>query len=869
MRFGGPTVDDMPEGRAGTGSRSGFPTLQSMEPMVTGASLAWYLVKLAVRIRGLDDGGDPADAMSDISELTAKLSTTGRRTWGGALKARAKTRRINAGITAAAGGAGIPTAELDAARGEAEERVRHSLARAESRILAAATTRLASLEDLKAIVATANPDLVLWLNSPTPDSVVKLYPIILDAALRELLTATQGVPTPTTRALQTALLDLSDLDRHLDRLTAVAAQVPPQVGDLATRHQRHLERIAVFDPLDFEGRDQEIAAITAFATTASGPQWWWWQADAWSGKTALMAHLTFHLPDSVEVVPFVIRRAGLPGAQNAADFAAYAVDRLAGLAGFTAAPDVRGEWQRQANGIRDLLDLAAASCAFHGKTLLLLLDGLDEDAVYSQDPATRGGSIPALLPANLPPNVKVLLTSRHNPGLLPEISQGSHSHPLLDEAHHYQLAASDRAGVVRDDAIRDLDELLSKSHPNNVELGRDLFGYIRASGSQLTQTELATLTGVPQWRLSPLLDTDAAARCFLPVPNHGPTKVTVYQVTHDALVDLFTEKLTGARRTDDTYAWNRHVTSALSPWRNRLREWATEHQRSGWPENTPRYLLEDHPSILDPNADLDEVLTILTEPDWIHRILLRDTIPTIAVDHIRRILGRVGHTESTVTVRIDHQSISSTYTVMAEPSDTRPARAVVLLTEALNYATSSVRHLPTAVLTCYVLLGKPDLALQLAELGSPDQRVGSLRAVLDTCLKCEDLHTAHRAAAAITDNGVRAWALARIAAAAATTGTHDLAETLLTLAQDTAATITNDEFRAWALARIAEAAATTGNWSLFTRHIAGIEEVAGTLFRLGLTVLRASDIQLVARLRGVTLSDPRAPTCDNVAYRSW
>ena len=114
--------------------------------------------------------------------------------------------------------------------------------------------------------------------------------------------------------------------------------------------------------------------------------------------------------------------------------------------------------------------------------------------------------------------------------------------------------------------------------------------------------------------------------------------------------------------------------------------------------------------------------------------MLRDTIPAMAVDHIRRILGRVGRKESTLTVTVDHQSISATYTVIAEPSDTRPARAVVLRTEALNYATSSVRHLPTAVLTCYVLLGKPDLALQLAELGSPDQRVGSLRAVLDTCL---------------------------------------------------------------------------------------------------------------------------------------
>ena len=67
-------------GGAETGSGSRFPTLHSMEPMVMGASLAWYLVKLAVRIRGLDDGGDPADAMGDISELTAKLSDAGRRT---------------------------------------------------------------------------------------------------------------------------------------------------------------------------------------------------------------------------------------------------------------------------------------------------------------------------------------------------------------------------------------------------------------------------------------------------------------------------------------------------------------------------------------------------------------------------------------------------------------------------------------------------------------------------------------------------------------------------------------------------------------------------------------------------------------------
>ena len=125
--------------------------------------------------------------------------------------------------------------------------------------------------------------------------------------------------------------------------------------------------------------------------------------------------------------------------------------------------------------------------------------------------------------------------------------------------------------------------------------------------------------------------------------------------------------------------------------------------------------------------------------------------------------------------------------------------------------------------------------------------------------------------AAIPDDGSRAWVLARIAEAAATTGNHALSETLLTLAQDTAAAIPADGSRAEVLARIAEAAATTGNWSLFIRHVGGAEAVATTLFRLGLSLLRPLDIQLVARLRGVevTSSHPRNKPAISEAYRSW
>ena len=60
-----------------------------------------------------------------------------------------------------------------------------------------------------------------------------------------------------------------------------------RVGDLCAAYRNRI--ITPLDRVDFEGRDDEIAAISTFARSDSGEQWWWWNAGPWAGKTTLMA----------------------------------------------------------------------------------------------------------------------------------------------------------------------------------------------------------------------------------------------------------------------------------------------------------------------------------------------------------------------------------------------------------------------------------------------------------------------------------------------------------------------------------------------------------------------------------------------------
>jgi hypothetical protein len=121
-------------------------------------------------------------------------------------------------------------------------------------------------------------------------------------------------------------------------------------------------------------RADELADLAAFC---HGPQRWRWiQADAFAGKTAVLATFVLHPPANVDVAACFLRRAT---GQATAD---YILDILCRqLAVHAAKPNYQPAMylRERIDDFLDLLARAAHAGDQRGHRLLLVVDGLDED----------------------------------------------------------------------------------------------------------------------------------------------------------------------------------------------------------------------------------------------------------------------------------------------------------------------------------------------------------------------------------------------------------------------------------------------------------------------------------------------------------
>ncbi|UXX97437.1 ATP-binding protein [Streptomyces sp. AD2-2] len=175
---------------------------------------------------------------------------------------------------------------------------------------------------------------------------------------------------------------------------------------------------ANFRPDLLVAREMEIRELEGFCTGTPEGDWsayLWWQAGPWAGKTALLAEFAMrHRPPGLEVAScFITDRLGN---NTREEFLAEISPQLAAIAGRT--PPRRGVRPR---ALPELLEAAAQACRQRGKRLLLVVDGLDEDALDA------GHSIAALLPKSPPTGMLVVVAGRSNPPLPADVPA---DHPL-------------------------------------------------------------------------------------------------------------------------------------------------------------------------------------------------------------------------------------------------------------------------------------------------------------------------------------------------------------------------------------------------------------------------------------------------------
>jgi hypothetical protein len=345
-------------------------------------------------------------------------------------------------------------------------------------------------------------------------------------------------------------------------------------------------------PLD---RTAELAKMRAFARPASGGgrvrPYEDWVATAWAGKTALAGEFARHPPPGADVVAFFVSR---PREQQTPQFLAEACDQLAALVNEPRPLDpAPGAFAR-------LWDDAAAEARRAGRTLLLLIDGLDEN-----DPR----EVPAI--ASLIPDIpgdeercqRVLLLRRDPPEL--DVDDG---HALTEPGNceHRNLVPSPHAEARKREARRVLREFL-----RDPQAARAL-GIIAAAGP-LQPAEIAAVRQIEDpaaagrdtrliatEEVRPLLQQGVELGLLWPADD----ETKAYSFQHADLLELAAAEL---------------GQEAIAAHQDAIRSWAGGYEADGWPAATPSYLLVGYPAFLARIPDAAS-LAALTTPARVRRL---------------------------------------------------------------------------------------------------------------------------------------------------------------------------------------------------------------------------------------------------------
>ncbi|MEW1858857.1 hypothetical protein AB0399_00455 [Streptomyces sp. NPDC088194] len=356
--------------------------------------------------------------------------------------------------------------------------------------------------------------------------------------------------------------------------------------------QTHLSELRVVDGL--AGREDERATMHAFirASGPSAPSYLCWHSERPVGKTALLADYVKRPERSVNVVSFFVSEAH--GTNTRADFTAVMGHQIHAFLDHQR-EDFQGELPHDARGWARLLDKAAAKSATQGRKLLLIVDGLDEDAAWANftwgegspaperegtSGAVTGGSIAALLPVHPGPDLRILVSTRWS---TPPSGDMPAEHPLLRRECYRTLGSSPHATAIERVSRAEADRL--RAHP----LGSTVMELLAVAGGGLRAVDLAELAGVPVSQVERLIH-GVDGRCV--VLDDAVTET--YALSHADILRSVRRDLgtTGvARRTARLHAW-------AELWRS-----------ADWPETTPPYLLERYLHLLnDPDFRREYVL---------------------------------------------------------------------------------------------------------------------------------------------------------------------------------------------------------------------------------------------------------------------
>lgn len=356
-------------------------------------------------------------------------------------------------------------------------------------------------------------------------------------------------------------------------------------------------------PRDFVGRERECADLSTFATAPDGaPPYLWYRAGPWAGKTALLAwFLARELPAGVDVAHYFV--SGRHGTDRRLGFARAVGAQLAVVSGGRRRPP---PLDPEHLTLDPWYEVAARACEERGRRLLLVVDGLDEDA--DAGPECRG--IAGLLPKEPPPGMRVVVTGRPNPRVPERLAD---DHPLRDAGIVRRLSDSPAARIIRDAALAELRGLLK-----DPDFGERVLGLLVSARGALSREDLGELLDIGPYAVEERLRTVAGR-------SLAPTRVDLLplDVRSEAQAEDGLQTFVLAHSTLQETARKEIGRRSRLKRVAELHEWAREYQSEGWDEETPNYLLTGYTRLVREEAP-GRLAGLVLDPRRQLRLVLRN-----------------------------------------------------------------------------------------------------------------------------------------------------------------------------------------------------------------------------------------------------
>ncbi|WP_432016116.1 hypothetical protein [Streptomyces hydrogenans] len=357
-------------------------------------------------------------------------------------------------------------------------------------------------------------------------------------------------------------------------------------------------------PREFVGREDELEELTEFVLSrqVGGPNYLWLQADPWAGKTALLAWFANHykeLPGIDFAHYFISRRLGT---DRLAYFERTVGTQLAVASGSRRTPALDpkqpdpGKWY----------SAAAKTCEERGRRLVLIVDGLDEDA----DVDLKHRGITGILPKEPPHGMRVIVSGRSNPGVPAGLAA---DHPLRNRSIVRRLSASPEARIIRDAATTELDALLG-----DPEFGQCLLGLLVAARGALGWRDLGELMGITKHAVKAKLRTVAGR-------SLAPSRVDLLPLGARTETEAEKERQTFVIAHAELHETAREDLGVpiLDNCLDDLHRWALHYQEEKrWPDHTPNYLLTGYTRLVREQAP-ERLAGLVLDPRRQLRLVLR------------------------------------------------------------------------------------------------------------------------------------------------------------------------------------------------------------------------------------------------------